>query len=137
MLEQETSEADDDSTDQNNTMVETSNGDDSGNHDIDVESPRQTLKNDIYEQQETLRSIRELGNITVSQRQISSSSLYSPKTCQICIEKYKSGDDIAWSKNEDCFHAYHLECIEDWLMSNDDCPMCRRNYLVNENTGDC
>ena len=109
VLEQESNEDDEDSTNQNIA-----------------------LKDDIFEQ-ETLRSIREVGNLTVSQTQTtSSSSLYSPKTCPICLIKYKTGDEIAWSKNEGCYHAYHFECIEVWLMNHDNCPICRRDYLVAE-----
>jgi hypothetical protein len=126
-LEQEETNEANDSTSQTNMPIENTNVDDSGNDDIDIESPQQTLKNDIYKQ-ESLRSIFDLKNLRVT----SSFSLHSPKTCPICIETYKSGDDIVWSKNEGCFHAYHLECIEDWLMDKDDCPMCRRNYLVAE-----
>lgn len=64
----------------------------------------------------------------------SAASLYSPAVCPICIESYKIGDEIAWSYNEKCFHAFHLECITDWLMKNDECPMCRLNYLnIDEN----
>ncbi len=63
----------------------------------------------------------------------SAASLYSPSTCPICIETYKMGEEIAWSFNEKCHHAFHLECISDWLMSHDDCPMCRLDYLnINE-----
>eukprot|EP00553_Chaetoceros_curvisetus_P014406 CAMPEP_0204644008 /NCGR_PEP_ID=MMETSP0718-20130828/1153_1 /ASSEMBLY_ACC=CAM_ASM_000674 /TAXON_ID=230516 /ORGANISM="Chaetoceros curvisetus" /LENGTH=191 /DNA_ID=CAMNT_0051665425 /DNA_START=188 /DNA_END=763 /DNA_ORIENTATION=+ len=57
------------------------------------------------------------------------SSLYSPKTCAICLEPYKVGDEICWSKNEKCPHAFHLDCMTEWLMENDDCPLCRENYL--------
>ena len=58
-----------------------------------------------------------------------SSLFYSPKECPICLDTYSIGDDIAWSKNEKCHHAFHLDCIMSWLMENDECPMCRRDYL--------
>jgi len=57
------------------------------------------------------------------------SRYYSPKTCPICMERYKAGDDIAWSHNEDCLHAFHVDCIVQWLMTHDHCPMCRSPYL--------
>ena len=57
-------------------------------------------------------------------------SLYSPRSCPICCEDYVKGDDVAWSKNEDCCHAYHTDCIVPWLMDHDDCPMCRCVYVV-------
>lgn len=71
------------------------------------------LKDDIY-----LTSFRS-----------SKKSLYSPKSCPICLEEYKANDEIAWSKNHDCAHAFHLDCILDWLMDNEDCPLCRAHYL--------
>ena len=75
---------------------------------------------------ETLRSIRSSLNITI----VDDSSLYSPKSCPICCDDYAKGDDIAWSKNEQCCHAFHTDCIIEWLMNHDDCPICRSNYLA-------
>jgi len=74
----------------------------------------------------TLRSIRSSLNITI----VDDSSLYSPKSCPICCDDYAKGDDIAWSKNEQCCHAFHTDCIIEWLMNHDDCPICRSNYLA-------
>ncbi len=60
----------------------------------------------------------------------SKNSSLSPKPCPICCEDHKDGDEIAWSKNENCVHVYHLDCIVDWLvLDNDDCPNCRQNYI--------
>ena len=86
-----------------------------------------TNKNDIMI--ETLRSIRSSLNTAI----IDESSLYCPKSCSMCYDNYAKGDDIAWSKNEQCCHAFHTDCIMQWLMNHDDCPMCRNNYL--EGTG--
>lgn len=54
-----------------------------------------------------------------------SSSLYSPKSCPIRIEKYKDLDDICWSRNDKCYHAHHLIYMIQWLMKHDNlnCPM--------------
>jgi hypothetical protein len=81
-------------------------------------------KDDLFV--ESMRSLRGAMNIKTDR---STSSLYSPKSCPICIEEYKVGDQIGWSRNTECHHAFHLDCILDWLMDNDDCPMCRRDYL--------
>lgn len=56
-------------------------------------------------------------------------SLYSPRTCPICLDDYEGGDDICWSFNKKCHHAFHLDCMLAWLMNNDDCPLCREDYL--------
>ena len=50
--------------------------------------------------------------------------------CSICFEMYKQGDEIAWSKNKACHHAYHAKCILLWLMNHDDCPTCRANFIL-------
>ena len=61
-------------------------------------------------------------------------SMRSQKVCPVCIEAYKVNEDISWSKNENCYHAFHLDYIMDWLMENDYCPMCRWEYfLVDDN----
>ena len=54
------------------------------------------------------------------------------KICPICCEEYKKGDDISWSKNNECAHAFHTDCIVPWLMNHSDCPMCRNDYLCLE-----
>ena len=79
---------------------------------------------------ETLRSIRSMRNL--ESLNYIDESLYSPRSCPICCEDYVKGDDVAWSKNEDCCHAYHTDCIVPWLMDHDDCPMCRCVYVMKE-----
>ena len=74
---------------------------------------------------ETLRSIRDGLHLNINSTDVD----YSSKTCTICCEDYESGDDIVWSKNRKCKHAFHTECIIQWLMDHDDCPMCRNKYL--------
>lgn len=71
----------------------------------------------------------------------SSSNFYSPRCCPICLEDYEEDDQVCFSKNDDCPHMYHLECLMDWLMKHDDCPMCRLEYYDaeqgNKDTQDC
>lgn len=89
----------------------------------------------------------------------------SPTMCSICYQEYEGeyslihqffhptfvstivslnhiliiaivGEDICWSKNETCPHAFHVQCITLWLMNHDDCPMCRgglfsRRMIIN------
>ena len=73
----------------------------------------------------SMKSLREAMKI----KSKSTLSLYSPTRCPICLASYDTGEEIAWSKNEECHHAFHLECIMGWLMDHDSCPMCRLNYL--------
>lgn len=93
----------------------------------------QNQKGDIFVS--SLRSsIRRALNIPSDRS--SSSTLYSPKSCPICLEAYEVGDDIVWSKNEKCQHAFHLDCILEWLGENDGCPMCREDFCQICNTAE-
>ena len=39
-----------------------------------------------------------------------------PDGCAVCMEPMCSGDRVCWSANETCPHAFHEECILDWLL---------------------
>ena len=54
---------------------------------------------------------------------------YDSKVCSICLEKYKKGDEIYYSKNPKCDHAFHTECISLWCMKNSLCPLCRNDFV--------
>ena len=45
------------------------------------------------------------------------------------MDEYQIGDEICCSKNKDCTHVYHAECMIQWLMKHDECPLCRADYL--------
>ena len=49
--------------------------------------------------------------------------------CDICLLDFEAGDIVAWSTNPRCDHAYHSDCICDWLMRQPTCPSCRQEYL--------
>lgn len=50
--------------------------------------------------------------------------------CQICLSDFQVGDKICWSNNPQCVHAFHIDCLEPWLMKHNHCPLCRNDYLV-------
>jgi hypothetical protein len=56
-----------------------------------------------------------------------------PTVCAICLKEYTVGDEIGWSHNPDCNHAFHYECILEWLSRHDECPCCRNSYIHDEN----
>jgi len=92
------------------------------NNESDNEAAGQ--KGDIY-----LESFQRSRTALDLERMQSTLPLYSPKSCPICLEEYKVGDEIAWSKNDQCPHAFHIDCALDWLMDHDECPVCRGDYL--------
>lgn len=50
-------------------------------------------------------------------------------TCDICLLDYEVGDEVAWSRNINCVHVFHKDCILDWLVRKSTCPNCRTDYL--------
>ena len=47
-------------------------------------------------------------------------------SCSICLEDFKTGDNI---KKLNCTHIFHKECLEPWLNNNSNCPMCRTDII--------
>ncbi|KAJ4802583.1 RING-H2 finger protein ATL1 [Rhynchospora pubera] len=43
--------------------------------------------------------------------------------CAVCINEFQEGEKIRLLPN--CFHVFHLDCIDVWLQSNANCPLCR------------
>jgi len=66
---------------------------------------------------------------TASNSTKSTKSMYKVDTCFICLEKFKVGESIFWSKNIKCDHCFHAQCMRRWLFENDDCPLCRENFI--------
>lgn len=53
----------------------------------------------------------------------------SGECCAVCLDEFEDGDEICSSRNKNCKHLFHRVCIYYWLLKNDNCPCCRRNYL--------
>jgi hypothetical protein len=60
-----------------------------------------------------------------------------PNVCAICLEVYKPNETVIWSSNIDCSHAFHQDCILDYLMVKEikvketvsPCPCCRQDFM--------
>lgn len=54
-----------------------------------------------------------------------------PNCCAICLGEYDIGDKVVWSSNKECPHAFHEDCILDWLVKmqpQTPCPCCRQEF---------
>ncbi|KAL9326936.1 hypothetical protein ACSQ67_007581 [Phaseolus vulgaris] len=47
--------------------------------------------------------------------------------CIICLEEFDNESDLG--KLEQCDHKFHFDCIKQWLMQKNLCPVCRRVAL--------
>ncbi|XP_071722069.1 E3 ubiquitin-protein ligase ATL4-like [Rutidosis leptorrhynchoides] len=43
--------------------------------------------------------------------------------CAVCLSKFEANDQLRLLPL--CCHAFHLECIDTWLATNQTCPLCR------------
>ncbi|RDX85783.1 putative E3 ubiquitin-protein ligase RHG1A, partial [Mucuna pruriens] len=54
-------------------------------------------------------------------------SQHEAEPCCVCQEEYKDGDDMG---TLDCGHDYHTDCIKQWLMHKNLCPICKTTGLA-------
>jgi hypothetical protein len=44
-------------------------------------------------------------------------------TCSVCLAEYEAGDKLCTLPL--CGHVFHRDCIDEWLVSHQTCPLCR------------
>ena len=44
------------------------------------------------------------------------------RTCSVCLGAFEEGESL---RTISCFHNFHKDCIDRWLMSNPTCPICK------------
>ncbi|XVE85028.1 hypothetical protein DITRI_Ditri17bG0059600 [Diplodiscus trichospermus] len=49
--------------------------------------------------------------------------LKEPFDCAVCLSEFLEQDKLRLLPM--CSHAFHIDCIDTWLMSNSTCPLCR------------
>jgi len=45
--------------------------------------------------------------------------------CSICMDEFKEGQDYVSPLSCDARHYFHSDCIEDWLVKKNECPLCK------------
>ncbi|XP_038983818.1 RING-H2 finger protein ATL13-like [Phoenix dactylifera] len=53
--------------------------------------------------------------------------LKDPFDCAVCLCEFEADDKLRLLPK--CSHAFHMECIDTWLLSHSTCPLCRRSLL--------
>ncbi|KAK1412132.1 hypothetical protein QVD17_33131 [Tagetes erecta] len=46
-------------------------------------------------------------------------------TCAVCLGEFEENDEVRIMP--ECEHVFHVSCIDMWLFSHDNCPLCRAN----------
>ena len=51
-------------------------------------------------------------------------------TCAICLAPFAHSDNVCESNNDSCVHVFHETCMVSWLKKQNECPVCRRIYIL-------
>ncbi|XP_044488304.1 RING-H2 finger protein ATL47-like [Mangifera indica] len=54
--------------------------------------------------------------------------LKEPFDCPVCLCEFSEEDKLRLLPM--CSHAFHIDCIDTWLLSNSTCPLCRWNLYT-------
>ena len=57
-----------------------------------------------------------------------------PFDCAVCLCEFAGDDRLRLLPL--CGHAFHIDCIDTWLLSNSTCPLCRRVLAADDGGGD-
>ncbi|CAK9174066.1 unnamed protein product [Ilex paraguariensis] len=49
--------------------------------------------------------------------------------CSVCLNEFQEDETLRLLPK--CNHAFHLPCIDTWLRSHTNCPMCRARIVIN------
>ncbi|KAK9070615.1 hypothetical protein SSX86_011017 [Deinandra increscens subsp. villosa] len=50
------------------------------------------------------------------------------RNCVICLQDFENKEE--GRELPGCKHVFHMKCIDEWLMRQGSCPICRRDVIV-------
>ncbi|KVI11745.1 RING-H2 finger protein ATL13-like [Cynara cardunculus var. scolymus] len=59
----------------------------------------------------------------------------NPFDCAVCLCEFEGDDKLRLLPK--CSHAFHMDCIDTWLLSHSTCPLCRANLLSDYSPNSC
>lgn len=59
---------------------------------------------------------------------IKGEGLVEDTECAVCLSEFQENENLRLLPK--CSHAFHLPCIDTWLKSHPNCPLCRANVVV-------
>jgi Ring finger domain len=108
----------------------TTNYDDDRNHNDKKDENDHAVDNDNIDNDDDLASL-DNDNKGTLRLPVMSQRPSVPNCCAICLGSYEVGDQVIWSSNPECSHAFHSECILEWLIKmqpETPCPCCRQEF---------
>nr|XP_043611084.1 E3 ubiquitin-protein ligase ATL4-like [Erigeron canadensis] len=102
---------------ENNTNIESQPNDDQNHHVIYFDNNNNNNSNKIQSLLPMFTFSSLTGNIAGGD-------------CAVCLSKFESVDQLRLLPL--CCHAFHTECIDVWLKSNQTCPLCRSSVNPSE-----
>ncbi|KAL4564227.1 hypothetical protein LXL04_028283 [Taraxacum kok-saghyz] len=58
-----------------------------------------------------------------------------PFDCAVCLCEFEGADKLRLLPK--CSHAFHMDCIDTWLLSHSTCPLCRGSLLADFTPNSC
>ena len=96
---------------------------------------------DCADEETTIQNVDEIdyGWIKVPSLKPSSEPVLVANECAICLDSLTVGEIVVWSNNEKCRHAFHQDCIIEYLVQLHDsrgspCPCCRQQFVIETKT---
>lgn len=86
----------------------------------------QQQRTDPLPQQATVLKLVDIqNNIPIHKYEMGKGS--NGRECSICLSEFEEGDELRTLPQ--CMHSFHVACIDMWLYSHPNCPMCRTNAV--------